>query len=108
MAHYAIYRKYQEKLVKCLPMDDDLFISKLIHRHLLPGDTLDKINGLSTQPEKALYFLDHVIEPALAIDDASYFNELLFIMNKSDYMHVKRLAQHILHSFDKSGKIMFS
>ena len=86
------YEKCTEKLVKCLPMDDTLFIAKLSNCELLPGDTHDQLKALPTQPAKALYFLNHVIKPALDIDDASSFDDLLSVMDQCGYAHVKKLA----------------
>ena len=90
--HKEAYEKYAEKLVRCLPMDDTLFIAKLSNRELLPGDTHDQLKALPTQPAKALYFLNHVIKPALDIDDASSFDDLLSVMDQCGYTHVKKLA----------------
>ena len=89
------YEKYAEKLVRCLPMDDTLFIAKLSNHKLLPGDTHDQLKALPTQPAKALYFLNHVIKPALDIDDTSSFDNLLSVLNQCGYTHVKALASKI-------------
>ena len=67
----TIYFNHVDKLVECLPMDDTLFITKLSKQQLLPGNTQSKIEELSTQADKASYFLSHVIKPALVIDDTS-------------------------------------
>jgi len=40
MAHKKAYEKYSEKLIKCLPMQDGLFITNLSDRNLLPLDTI--------------------------------------------------------------------
>ena len=89
------YVNYIDKLVKCLPMDDILFITKLSTQQLLPGDTEDKIKALSTPANKASYFLNHVIKPALDIDDTSGFRKLLSVMQECDYEHVKKLSSQI-------------
>ena len=90
-----VYKKYTEKLVKCLPMDDTLFVTKLSHHNLLPGDTHNHLKKAATQPDKASYFLDHVIKPALDIDDTSSFDNLLSVMDQCGYTHVKTLASKI-------------
>ena len=95
MSLKAIYINYIDKLVKCLPMDDTCFITKLSTQRLLPGDTESNIKSLSIQTEKALYFLSHVIEPALDIDDTSGFKKLLSVMQECDYEHVKKLSSQI-------------
>ena len=73
MAQLKLYENYVEKLVKCLPMNDAHFIAKLSAKQLLPGDTEDKIKSSQTQPDKASYFLCHVIKPALDIGNFSGF-----------------------------------
>ena len=80
MAHREAYDNHVKKLVICLPMDDAHFITALSAQKLLPGDTKNKIEKLSTQAEKASYFLSHVINPALDIDDTCNFETLLTIM----------------------------
>ena len=92
MAHREAYHNHVEKLVKCLPMDDTHFITKLSGQQLLPGDTESKIKALPIQADKALYFLSHVIKPALDIDDTSDFEKLLSIMLSCGYNHVQNLA----------------
>ena len=95
------YKDYVEKLIKCLPMDDVLFTTQLSNHNLLPGNTSNRIGSLPTQPDKASYFLNHVIKPALDIDDVSSFNSLLSVMEHCDYAHVKKLACEIKSEIDK-------
>ena len=99
------YKNYSEKLVKCLPMDDTLFTVSLSKRQLLPGNTSDKIETLSTQADKALYFLNHVIKPALDIDDTSSFDDLISVMEHCGYTHVKKLACEIKSEIDKASHV---
>ena len=105
MAHIRAYQNHLEKLVKCLPMDDTLFITKLSAQQLLPGDTESRIKALSTQVVKASYFLTHVIQPALDIDETSDFDKLLSIMHTCDYNHVQKLAVTIKCEIDKPDEI---
>ena len=105
MAHVRAYRGHVKKLVKCLPMDDTHFITELSAEELLPGDTDSKIKAKATQVEKALYFLDHVIKPALDIDDTSGFDNLLSIMETCGYTHVQKLAVTIKSEMDKPDEI---
>ena len=98
MAHKSslrVYEQHVEKLVKCLPMDDTLFITKLSTCKLLPGDTNSQLKALPTQAAKASYFLGHVIKPALDIDNTSSFNELLSVMEHCGYAHVETLSCEI-------------
>ena len=92
MTHLDLYDRYFEKLVKCLPMDDVHFIAHLRTSRLLPGYTESKIKTLSTSSEKASFFLSHVIRPPLALDDVSYFHQLLSIMHDCGYNHVQKLS----------------
>ena len=102
MAHIRTYQNHLDKLVKCLPMDDTHFITKLSTQRLLPGDTENKIKPLSTQADKASYFLSHVIKPALDINETSSFDKLICIMQNCDYIHVQKLAVTIKCEIDKS------
>ena len=104
------YGNYLEKLVKCLPMDDTHFITKLSSQQLLPGVTESKIKAISTQADKASYFLSHVIKPALDIDDASGFKKLLSVMQECDYDHVQKLSNKITDDINiiTAGNIIYT
>ena len=104
MAHIQAYQNHLEKLVKCLPMDDTYFITKLSAQELLPGNTDSKIKALSTQADKAMYFLSNVIKPALDIAETSNFNQLLSVMEKSGFTHVQKLAVTIKQEVGKTSK----
>ena len=109
MAHIHVRKAYEnhvEKLVKCLPMDDTLFITKLSAQQLLPGDTENKIKTLSTQADKSDYLLNHMIKPALDIDETSNFHKLLSIMQNCGYSHVQNLATSIEQEIDKCGEMI--
>lgn len=97
-----VYDSYTERLIKCLPMDDALFIAKLSAQELIPGDTDSKIKALPTQAEKASYFLNHVIKPALDIGYTAEFNKLLSVMQDCGYTHVKNLSCEIQANDDRS------
>ena len=92
MTHQEAFDKYSEEMVKCLPMNDTLFIAKLSIFNLLPGNTNNQLQTLPTQADKALYLLNHVIKPALHINDASSFENLLSVMEQCGYDHVKRIV----------------
>ena len=96
MTQLKVYENYVEKLVKCLPMNDDHFVAILSAKQLLLGDAGNKIKQLSTQSDKASYFLNHVIKPALDNDDNSdYFEKLLSVMQNCGYDHVQKLSCEI-------------
>ena len=101
MAHIKGYYNYVEKLMKCLPMDDTHFITKLSRQKLLPGNIQNKIETLSTQADKASYFLNHIIKPALEINDTSSFDRLLSVMQDCGYDHVQNLSCKIKSEIDK-------
>ena len=103
--HALAFEKYSEKLIKCLPMDDTSFTSKLSAHRILPGATNSQLEALPTQATKALYFLDHVIKPVLDIDDTSSFNNLLSVMEHCGYAHVERLSCKIKSEIDKANDI---
>ena len=105
MAQKEVYKTYVEKLVKCLPMDDTLFTTKLSMHKLLPGNTDSLLKALPTQPTKAAYFLNHVIKPALEIDDTSSFDDLLSVMEHCGYAHVEKLSQRIKAEIHKESDI---
>ena len=94
---------YYSYLVKCLPMDDTVFTATLTKHKLLPGNIKSQLTALRTQADRALYFLDHVIKPALDIDDTSSFNKLLSIMEQCGYDHVEKLACKIKSGIGKAS-----
>ena len=96
-------------------MNDPHFLAALFEQQLLPGDTHSKIEAMATPANKASYFLDYVIEPALDINETSDFDKLLSIMQTCGYAHVQKLAITIKSEMDeldeiksyKSGKLPF-
>ena len=86
-------------------MDDTHFLTKLTAEELLPGNTGNKIKAMSTQAEKASYFLDHVVKPALDIGEISDFDKLLSIMQCCGYKHVQKLALTVKLEIDKRDEI---
>ena len=87
-----VFDKHSEELVKCLPMNDTLFIAKLSTFNLLPGNISNQLQALPTQADKALYLLNHVIKPALDINDTSSFENLLSAIEQCGYNHVITIA----------------
>ena len=90
-----IFQQFYSKLVKTLPMNDAIFMAELYSRDLLPDDLKEYIESLPTSAKKSSYFLDHVIKPSVTIGDASRFDELLNVMEDSEYQGVKELAKLI-------------
>jgi len=90
-----VFKKYAEKLIRYLPMNDFHFIAMLFKHELLPEDTTSQLKVLPTPAEKASFFLSNVIIPALYIDDTSSFDNLLSVMEHCGYVHVEKLAHEI-------------
>ena len=93
-----IFQQFYSKLVTTLPMNDAIFIAKLYSRDLLPGDLKEHLGSLSTSARKASYFLDHVIQPSVTNGTGGRFDDLLKVMEDSDYQGVKELTKQIRDS----------
>ena len=90
------FQQFYSKLVQSLPMDDAVFIAELVSNNLLPGDLKNQLKLLHrTSADKAVLFLDSVIEPSVTSDGGSSFDTLLNVMEDSEYQHVKELAKQI-------------
>ena len=76
-------------------MNDTTFIAELYGRGLLPGDLKNLISVQDTQKKKSAYFLDNVIEPSVTSNVGTSFNDLLMVMENSEYQNVKSLAKQI-------------
>ena len=103
MSNSEVFKQFYDKLVVTLPMNDVIFTAKLISHNLFPGDLSDQIKSLATSSDKATHFLDCVIKPALTIGIDRSFNELLNVMEDSEYLFIKELARQIkskLESFN--------
>ena len=87
------FRVFYTQLAEALPMDD--LSANLYANELLPGNHKAKMQSLSTQKEKAQYFLDEVIKPGLSIGYVEQFNKMIAIMESSDNPVMKYLAKRI-------------
>ena len=94
MSTSEVFKQFFAKMAKSLPMDDPIFVAELFSHDLLPGDLYDQVESRLTRADKAVYFLNHVIKPVLTTDVGS-FNELLNVMEDSEYSNVKELALQI-------------
>ena len=93
------FQQFYSKLVKTLPMDDAVFTAELFSNDLLPGDLKNQLKLVHrTSADKAVLFLDSIIEPSVTSDGGSSFDKLLHVMEDSEYQHVKELAQEIRSS----------
>ena len=97
-----VFQQFYSKLVETLPMDDAVFVAKLVSNDLLPGDLRNQLRLVHrTSADKAALFLDNVIEPSVTSDGGSSFDKLLHVMEDSEYQHVKELAEEIRSSLRK-------
>ena len=91
-----VFQQFYSKLVQSLPVDDAVFIAELFSNDLLPGDLKNHLKLLHrTSADKAVLFLDSVIEPSVTSDGGSSFDKLLNVMEDGEYQHVKELAKQI-------------
>ena len=98
-----IFQQFYSKLVETLPMDDAVFVAKLFSNDLLPGVLKNQLKLLHrTSADKAVLFLDSVIEPSVTSDGGSSFDKLLHIMEDSEYQHLKELVVQIRTSLLQS------
>lgn len=105
---FKIFQTYYVDLVQSLPMSDSIFIAKLFKNGLLPNNCKAELKCLSTSADKALRFLDDVIEPALKVDSESgetnaQFMLLLSVMKESGYDNVKKLAEMVMSELNQSS-----
>jgi len=103
MSTSEVFKQFFAELTKTLPMDDPLFTASLYSHDLLPGNHYNELESKPTQADKAVHFLNHVIKPALTTDVRS-FNELLDVMEDTDYCNVKKLAQQIKSKLQEGTK----
>ena len=97
----GVFKQFYDRLVITLPMNDVLFIAELYSHDLLPDIIKDRVKTLASSESKASYFLDHVIKPSVTVGVGSSFDELLKVMEDSDYQSVKVLARVIRRSLSK-------
>jgi len=90
-----VFQHFYAKLVKTLPMDDAVFIAELFSANLLPDDVKDQVKSMSTRAEKATHFLDHVIQPSVMTGVGRNIDDLIKVMENSEYNGVKELAKLI-------------
>ena len=92
----AVFKQFYSKLVEALPMNDATFVAKLYSCDLLSCKLKNELNLLQkTSAVKATIFLDNVIEPSVTIDGGSSFDTLLNVMEDSECLGVKELANQI-------------
>jgi len=86
--------QFVPELLQMLPMNDTVFIAKLIIAGLLPGNLKTTMKLLPTAADKADYFLDEVIFPDLDVG-ARKLNCLLKIMKETEDPYLITVASKI-------------
>ena len=77
-------------------MNEVMFTAGLLSNDLLPGNLKNQLKLVHrTSADKAVLFLDSVIEQSVTSDGGSSFDKLLYVMEDSKYQHVKELAKEI-------------
>ena len=89
----ALTKLYAE-LIEILPINEVL--ADFRANKLLRGIHKTKLKSLSTQKEKAKYFIDEVIKPGLGTGCIEQFNKMIGVMKSSDDSTVKCLAKQII------------
>ena len=87
-----------------LPMNDVTFLSKLVSANLLPGNVRDQVKSKSTPKDKAVHFLDYVIQPSVTTGVGNSFDDLIKLMEDSEYNGVKEMAK-LIRSKLKEGTV---
>ena len=82
-------------------MNDAKFIAKLYSKRLLPGNLKSTIPAQQTSADKAMMFLDQVIEPSVKNNDLASFKILLSLMEDGEDDALKKLAKKIDLSLDR-------
>ena len=90
-----VFKKFCSELTKVLPMIINILVTTFYSSKLLSGDHKGRIDSLSTNKEKAEYFLDKVIKPGLETRCTEQFDEMLKVMTNSDNPAVKYLVDEI-------------
>ena len=92
MSTSKVFKDFYAKLVKTLPMDDAVFIAELVSADLLPCNAKNQVKSMSTRADKATHLLDHVIEPSVKTGVGRSFDNLIKVMEDSEYDSVKQVA----------------
>ena len=99
----GIYSEFYSQLVSSLPMKDAIFISHLVTLVLLPDDLKETVESKSTTAQAASCFLDNMIKPAIESGNNEPFEILLSELEKSENIHLKKLAQDIRKEIHKAS-----
>ena len=98
-----VFKEFYPKLLEVLPINQ--LILQFYSRTLLSNDHKTKLDNMTTDKEKAEYFLDKVIRPGLQIDYTKQFDEMLLIMQSSDDPVVKYLADEVTKFMEQPSEV---
>ncbi|XP_065901494.1 NACHT, LRR and PYD domains-containing protein 3-like isoform X2 [Dysidea avara] len=97
MSTSKVFQHFYPQLVEMLPMNDVTFLSKLFSVNLLPGNVKDQVRSISTRADKVTHLLDYVIQPSVMTGVGRSFDDLIKVMEDSEYDGMKELAKLIRH-----------
>jgi len=95
MSTSKVFQQFYHQLVEMLPMNDVTFLARLFSAKLLPGDVNSQVKSITTRADKAAHLLDHVIRPSVMTGVGNSFDDLIKVMEDSEYDDVKELAKLI-------------
>ena len=84
-------KQFNVKLLRQLPLENDIFFGMAKQADLFPLDIGDSIAAEPTRAKKVSYFLQHVVEPGAE----QYLPKLLKVMKESKAANVVKLADDI-------------
>jgi len=94
MTSLKVFRQFNPKLIKKLPMKDVLFLAELNAKDLFSGDLKAQVQAKPTDAEAAGHFLDNKIEKDLINGSNDSFLCVLSVMEEYD-KSLKVLATEI-------------
>ena len=98
------------QLITSLSMDDVIFLALLRQQNLLPGNLNDQVQlAEKTSTQKAVLFLDKVVNASIDIGEFEPLNKLLMVMSDEVYLKndsLKQLANKIKEELDKESSLV--
>ena len=92
----TIFSQHYPKLVQFLPMADSEFQKQLIKSGICSSNVMENIKDRPNKAEKATYFLNQVIKPAVNCGNNKTFIDLLKILrDSSNAVHLTNIVQDI-------------
>ena len=98
-----VYNKFNDELIRILPMDNAHFLADLTAKKLFFGNLRAEVDGQSTSSDKASYFLSKAIQSSLEDPDdidIGPFSRLLEVMERYNDI-LRKLAAKIRKSLSK-------